>query len=69
MVEVLWRLATMQQWVGFEVKMFAGQKTQSRIYVNFVLRYKTLNYSKYFADKIVTHLMVTNNLTKSFTAF
>lgn len=36
--EVLWTLPTIQQWVGFEVKMFAGQKTQSKIYVNFGLR-------------------------------
>lgn len=57
----------MQQWVEFKVKiilnMFAAQKTQARIYINFVLRYKIVNFSKNFADEIVTHLMIINNLT------
>lgn len=58
----------MQQWVEFEVKiilnMFAAQKTQDRTYVNFVLRYKIVNFSKYFADKILSHLlMIINNQT------
>ena len=67
-VEVLWRLPTMQQWVEFQVKIllntFAAQKSQAWIYVKFVLRCKTVNVSKYPADKIVTHLlMIVNNLS------
>lgn len=58
----------MQQWVEFEVKiilnMFAAKKNQDRIYVNFVLRDKIVNFSKYFADKILSHLlMIINNQT------
>lgn len=57
-VEVFWRLPTMQQCMEFQVKILlntsAAQKSQACIYVRFVLRYKTVNFSKYPADKIVT---------------